>query len=121
METRRWTNPSLPTPLLAATYLLYLGALVAVITTVFDRSWLDFFAAIALLSAAYLTANARSIGWFIGVSTTLLQTAVPLLWAVLDPSANLRTALLRAVLLPGFTFAVLVHPASRDYQRAWFN
>jgi len=121
VETRRFTNPSLPTTLHAASVLLYLSSAVAAVAAVFERSFLALFGAALLLCGAYLTANARTIGWLLGLFVASAQLFLPVLYLATHLSEGVDTLLPITLALPALTFAALVHPESRDYQRVWFN
>lgn len=121
METRRWTNPSLPASLVGGIWLLYLGAALGVVSAVIGRSFLELFGAVLLLVAAYLIANARTLGWILGVIIVVCQVALVLLALVTDFADTFGARLVPALAFPVLTFASLIHPESRDYQRSWFT
>ena len=121
METRRWTNDSIPRTLTGAIWFLYAGTIQSLVLAVLDPSFLALFAAFCLVTAAYLTANARTIGWLLGVFTTSLQIVFPLVGLINDLGDALTPWLIGGTALPIATFALLIHPSSRDYQRAWFT
>ncbi len=111
----------MPRTLVVATVLLYAGAATAAVLAVLGRSFPDLVAAALLLSAAYLTANARSIGWLLGTAVSLIQLAAPFAAVGANSADNLRPGLLLTAMLPAATFAALVVPASRDFRRVWFT
>lgn len=121
METRRWVNPSQPATLAAATWFLYAGALVSLVVAVLDPSFLSLLAAALLVTAAYLTANTNSLGWFLGVFTCAGQVAVPAIALVEDFGDTISLWFVASLVLPIATLALLIHPESRDFQRVWFT
>jgi hypothetical protein len=111
----------MPAPLVYATVLLYFGAGLAASLAVVNRSFADLTAAAFLLAAAYLVANARSIGWFLGAATTAVQVGAPLVGMVVSAAGSFRISAVLPALVPLATFALLVHPSSRDFPRVWFT
>lgn len=101
--------------------LLYLSSAVAVVAAVFDQSFLALFGATLLLIGAYLTANARTIGWLLGLFVASAQLFLPILHLATHLGDGIDALLPMTLALPALTFAALVHPESRDYQRIWFN
>jgi hypothetical protein len=133
MQTRRWTNPSQPQTLQIAVILLYLNAVFGLLL----RSYTPFYETYrwigdglanyaALLSfvgmavAAYGIANERKWGYRLGVGLTSAEVVL-LLIAIGDLTNLLRAENLITTLFTVARAALLLHPMSREYQRAWFK
>ena len=133
MQTRRWTNPSQPQTLQIAVILLYLNAVFGLLL----RSYTPFYETYrwigtglanyaALLSfvgmavSAYGIANERKWGYRLGVALTCAEVVL-LLIAIGDLTNLLRAENLITTLFTVARAALLLHPMSREYQRAWFK
>jgi hypothetical protein len=121
METRRWTNPSLPQTLQIGVFLLYADAVLGLLFGYF-LSLIGLLVMVASAAAGYGIANERKWGYQLGVAVALfglLPFALLLADDGLDSLFDLPVLL--ALIFPAAKFALLVHPQSRDYQRVWFR
>lgn len=133
MQTRRWTNPSQPQTLQIAVILLYLNAVFGLLLrqyTAFyevDRwvssgvaEWVGLLSFVGMGVAAFGIANEKKWGYKLGVGLT--STEVVLLFIAIGSLSNLFSAnvMLTALFIVAQA-ALLLHPMSRDYQRAWFK
>ena len=133
MQTRRWTNPSQPQTLQIAVILLYMNAVFGLLL----RSYTPFYETYrwlgtgfanyaALLSfvgmavSAYGIANERKWGYRLGVGLTCAEVVL-LLIGIGDLANLLRAENLITTLFTVARAALLLHPMSREYQRAWFK
>jgi hypothetical protein len=133
MQTRRWTNPSQPQTLQIAVILLYLNAVFGLLLrqyTAFyevDRwvshgvaQWVGLLSFVGMAVAAYGIANEKKWGYKLGVGLT--STEVVLLFIAIGSLSNLFNAnVMITALFIVAQAALLLHPMSRDYQRAWFK
>jgi hypothetical protein len=133
MQTRRWTNPSQPQTLQIAVILLYLNAVFGLLLrqyTAFyevDRwvsaglaEWVGLLSFVGMGVAAFGIANEKKWGYRLGVGLT--STEVILLLIAIGSLSNLFNAnVMITALFIVAQAALLLHPMSRDYQRAWFK
>jgi hypothetical protein len=113
----RWINQSQPQPLVSATLLLYMNAVLAL---VFGDPL--FVLKLAGVAGALGVANEKKWGYIVAAVVAivpLVLTLVILATGTLNSFnfADLLISLLFELLLVGFVF----HPASRNYQRIWFK
>lgn len=121
METRRWTNPSLPQTLYIAVILLYMDAVFSLVFGGFTNPLLLAFAA-GSVGAGYGIANEKKWGYVLGVVITALNLIPFVLYVLSHGIGSLfRVTLLINALFPVVLFALLVHPLSREYQKIWFD
>jgi hypothetical protein len=114
MEQRKWLNPMQPQTLQSATILLYLNAAFGVIYLLQTGSILEIISILGGV-AGYGIANERKWGWLLGVGTSSLAVILVLLPAQFTFSIFIY--LMFRVLL----VILLLHPASRGYQKTWFK
>lgn len=133
MQTRRWTNPSQPQTLQIAVILLYLNAVFGLLLRSYspfielDR-WIGrgpatyavLLSFIGMGVSAYGIANERKWGYRLGVVLTCAEVVL-LLIAIGDLTNLLRAENLITTLFTVARAALLLHPMSREYQRAWFK
>ena len=84
---------------------------------VFNIARGTFFALIGvgMIVAGYGIANDKKLAWKLGVTTSLLSTAMRL------ASQSIEFNVIFSLVFPVALLALLVHPLSRDYQKIWFN
>ncbi|MGH9164331.1 MAG: hypothetical protein ACRDZW_02310 [Acidimicrobiales bacterium] len=120
METRRWTNHSLPQTLQIGVFLLYANAVFAV----FDMVRFEVF---PLLSVAVVAgsvaggwgiANLKRWGYYLGVAMAFAPFILRVYYLGADA---LLSADLVALMFEVALVALLLHPQSRDYQRIMFT
>jgi ABC-type Na+ efflux pump permease subunit len=137
VQTRRWTNQSLPQTLQIAVFLLYAGVVfvflgqstgigVALVGDSFSsintantlENVARLFIAVGGAFAGYAIANERRVGWYIGIGVAALPLVAKLLLMVRFHIYNfdLVTLLFEVALV-----ALLLHTMSRNYVRLWFK
>lgn len=115
---QKFFDPSQPQTLQIATFLLYLDAVILLLTGGF-ASQFGFLLAAGSAGGAYGMANSKKWGYGLSVGVAILGLALPLLLGR-SVGSMIRydsVQLLLAVAL----VALLVHPRSREYQRIWFS
>jgi hypothetical protein len=133
MQTRRWTNPSQPQTLQIAVILLYLNAVFGLLLRsytpfyVLDRwispdlvSYAVLLSFIGMAAAAFGIANEKKWGYRLGVALTSAEVVL-LLIDIGNLTNLLRAGNLITTLFTVARAALLLHPMSREYQRAWFK
>ncbi|MEY2469652.1 MAG: hypothetical protein QOF21_2350 [Actinomycetota bacterium] len=140
MQTRRWVNQSQPQTLVIATFLLYFGAVIALINSsstglgiaLLGRSLNQFdnielvenfarlFIVVGGVAAGYLIANERKLGYFLGVATAALPLVAKLLIVVRFRVSPLDFELVN-LLFEVALLALLLHEQTRNYIRIWFK
>jgi hypothetical protein len=123
METRRWTNPSLPQTLQIAVFLLYFRAVIGLLLGAFVAV-IGLLLVVAMAAAGFGIANEKRWGYRLGVGAAILAL-LPVALAVatgrigllglFDLGIALRVAFDIALI------ALLLHPTSREYQKIWFK
>ncbi len=118
METRRWTNPTLPQTLQIAVLFFYIDAAFSVL---FGSAFtlLGFLLAAGGVVAGLGIANEQKRGYQLGLALSVVGLIAALI-AVLGSDIGLIELAL-FLLFPVARLALLVHPQSRDYQRIWFR
>ncbi len=121
METKRWTNPSLPQTLYIAVVLLYMDAVFTLLFGGFTNPLVIAFAA-AGVAAGFGIANEKKWGYWLAIAVASLNL-LPLVIYVLSHGIGslFKITLLINALFPVVQFALLVHPMSREYQKIWFK
>lgn len=120
METRRWTNPSLPQTLQIAVVLLYIDAAFSLFSG-FTNPLIMALAAGAI-GAGFGIANEKKWGYWLGMAVTSLNLLPFVLYVLSHGLGSLfRPSLLINALFPVVLFALLIHPMSREYQKIWFE
>jgi hypothetical protein len=115
---QRFFDPSQPQTLQIATFLLYLDAVLLIITG-------GFFSGLGLLFAAgsaggaYGMANSKKWGYGLSLGVSILALALPFL-AGRSLGSMIRYDAVQLMLAVALV-ALLVHPQSREYQRIWFS
>lgn len=120
METRRWTNPSLPQTLQIAVFLLYADAVFGLL---FGRvfSILGLVLVVGSAAAGFGIANEKKWGYNLGVGVSAVYLLL-IAWSVgFDIGRLLSVDVILFSLFPVAQFLLLVHPMSRDHQRIWFS
>jgi hypothetical protein len=133
MQTRRWTNPSQPQTLQIAVILLYLNAVFGLLLGSYSpfielQRWISrdladyavLLSFIGMAVAAFGIANERKWGYFLGVALTSAEVVL-LLIGIGDLTNLLLAGNLITTLFTVARAALLLHPMSRQYQRAWFK
>jgi hypothetical protein len=140
VQTRRWVNQSQPQTLVIATFLLYFGAVIALINSsstglgiaLLGRSLNQFdnielvenfarlFIVVGGVAAGYLIANERKLGYFLGVATAALPLVAKLLIVVRFRVSPLDFELVN-LLFEVALLALLLHEQTRNYIRIWFK
>ncbi|MGH8993026.1 MAG: hypothetical protein ACRDZ7_16075 [Acidimicrobiia bacterium] len=115
---QRFFDPSQPQTLQIATFLLYLDAVLLVITGGFFSTFGMLFAA-GSAGGAYGIANSKKWGYGVSVAVAVLALALPLLVGR-SLGAMVRYDAVQLMLAVALV-ALLVHPQSREYQRIWFS
>ena len=119
MEARRWLNNTQPQTLQIGVMLLYLNAVLTVITGgVF--SLYGIIVAVAEAVGGYGIANERKWGYYLGVAVAIL----PLVWVIyllLNGTGGILGLGLIGLLFQIALVALLLHPQSREYERIWFK
>jgi hypothetical protein len=144
MQTRQWTNRSLPQTLQIGLILLYIRAVTTLLglnqqfitfpgsefrSDFTVKNWPLQLVLVAVLAAGgYLIANERKIGWILGVIGAALPLVGRLLLMVGTSLSTVDVPQVAPWRYNGFglmfevaLFALLVHPQSRHYQRIWFK
>jgi hypothetical protein len=113
----RFFDPSQPQTLQIATFLLYLDAILFLLTGGFGG--FGFLLAVGSAGGAYGMANSKKWGYGLSLGVAAFGLLYPFLrGASLSGMIRYDTVgLLLAVAL----VALLVHPQSRNYQRIWFS
>ena len=117
MQTRRWTNPSLPQPLQIAVILLYISAFFDIINGI-AYSVVFLAVGVAQAAAGYGIANTQKWGWSLGVGVTALELV--LLLVLVSPGDLLRGPII-TLLFVGARFLLLLQRESREHVRIWFD
>lgn len=119
MEDRKWLNQTQPQTLQVAVMLLYLNAVITIITGgIF--SFIGIIIAIGEAAGGFGIANERKWGYYLGVAAAIL----PLAWVVylvLDGASLVIGLGLIGLLFQIALVALLLHPQSREYERIWFK
>ncbi|MFA5564760.1 MAG: hypothetical protein WC184_02550 [Acidimicrobiia bacterium] len=132
METRRWTNPSLPPTLQIAVFLLYATAFITFLlppsiyhylgSRIGAPNLVGALAVVGLVAGAFGIANERRWGYQLSLAVTGAAILELLLILLQDGIGYLLNAnYLMLALFPVVRFALLVHPISREHQRVWFH
>jgi hypothetical protein len=129
MTTTRFTNTGHPQTLQAAVVLLYISAVFAILGSAGGGSppVLNLIVGIVGGVGAYLLANNRRIGLYLGLVGAIGPTALVLIYnlgLVLD--INLYRFLFWYPYVIGLIFDIaiavaLLHPMSRNYMKVWFD
>ncbi len=115
---QRFFDPSQPQTLQIATFLLYLDAVLLMLTGgLFGPLGLLFAAGSA--GGAYGMANSKKWGYGLAVGISILALALPFLFG-LSLSSMVRYHTVQLMMSVALV-ALLVHPQSREYQRIWFS
>ena len=142
VQTRRWVNQSQPQTLLFATYLLYFGAVIAVLASFSSafsaHTGLGYAVANSLESAqriedisilfvaaggayaAYQIAQEKKFGWYLGIvvaAIPLVAKTIALLRGRLDIADLITVSTMFDIAL----MVLIVHDQSRNYVRIWFK
>lgn len=120
METRRWTNPSLPQTLQIAVFLLYIDAVFGLL---FGRvfSLLGLALVVGAAAGGFGIANEKKWGYNLGVAVSAFYLVL-IAWSVgFDIGDLLSVDVILFSLFPIAQFLLLVHPMSRQHQRIWFS
>lgn len=143
MQTRRWVNQSQPQTLVIATFLLYfnvvfvlldrgsysigIGPAIAGINSVaqLDRAqnienFAQLFIAVGGAGAAYLIANEKKIGYYLGVAVAALPLIAKLL-LMIRFHVGLFDFPLTTLAYEIALLALILHTQSRNYVRLWFK
>lgn len=140
MQTRRWTNQSLPQTLQIAVFLLYAGVVfvflgssktgigLAIAGNSFSsidtanqiENIAQLFIAVGGAFAGYFIANEKKNGYFVGLGVAALPLLAKLLIMVRF-SIGLFDFDLVGLMFEIAMFALLVHPQSRSYVKLWFK
>jgi hypothetical protein len=119
MEDRRWLNQTQPQTLQISVMLLYLNAVITIITGgIF--SLIGIVIAVGEAAGGFGIANERKWGYYLGVAAAIL----PLAWVVyllLDGASLVIGLGLIGLLFQIALVALLLHPQSRQYERIWFK
>lgn len=121
MDTRRWVNPQQPQTLYIAQLLMYFqGGLSLVFALLGARALGVYTLTIALgkVMAAFGIANERRWGYRLGVFVAVVPVGLLVLLAVTDTPRWLWADAF-GLLFDIALIALLLHTASRDYQRHW--
>lgn len=113
MALTRWTNQSLPQTLQIAMILLYIDAVFGVLFGTFTWFPIGTCLVVGAAAAGLGIANEKKWGWALGVAVSVLTIAVYLLF--------FSGAVIISLMFAGAQLALLIHPQSRDHQRAWFT
>jgi hypothetical protein len=117
MPERRWTNSSQPQTLQGAVLFSYLNAALALLFTLILGLQPYLIVFVLLAVAAYGIANERRVAYWGGVVLACLYLLTELVTIVTGGGFGGILNLLFA----GVLVALLLHPESRNYQRAWFH
>jgi hypothetical protein len=121
VETRRWTNPSLPQTLQIGVILLYVDAFFLLLNGV-AFSPIGLALLVGSVAGGYGIANERRWGYRLGVAVAGLGVLSLLALLVADGlDALFDIVFLVNLVFPVALFVALVHPQSREYQRIWFS
>jgi hypothetical protein len=119
METRRWTNPSLPQTLQIAVFLFYFHAFFDVLYTLSGSLGLLGVVLIAgQVGAGYGIANEKRWGYKLGIAMAFSPFILRLIF--LGASYALGFSIISLAFEVALV-ALLLHPQSKDYQRIWFR
>ena len=117
MQTRRWTNPSQPQTLQIAVILLYMNAVFGLLL----RSYTPFYETYRWLGTGL--ANYAALLSFVGMAVSAYGIANERKWGYrlgVGHTSGMDVAL-HTTLFTVARAALLLHPMSREYQRAWFK
>lgn len=142
VQTRRWINQSQPQTLLFATYLLYFGAVIAVLASfssafsantglgfaiantfeAADRieNFAILFVAVGGTYAGYQIAQEKKLGYYLGIAVAavpLIAKVIALLRGRIDVADIITVSTMFEVAL----MALILHDQSRNYVRIWFK
>jgi hypothetical protein len=111
MPSNRWLDKTQPQTLMMATLLMYVNAVLALITT---RS-IPFLLVLVVgpVAAGWGIANEKKWGYWLGVALAVLTVLYFALHISFGSIVNL--------LFYGALVALLLHPQSRAYRRIWFK
>ena len=121
METRRWTNPTLPQTLQIAVILLYLNAVLGLLMGNVLSIWGDLIglgSLVAFAASGFGIANEKRWGYNLALVVAAAE-CLTLLRIVfgLDGGNSFLISLMFSIAL----VALLLHPQSREYQKIWFS
>lgn len=109
METQRWINQSHPQTLLMGTYLLYIDAFFGFLGALMGGfSPITVLLAGGAVAAGYGIANEKTWAYYLGIGVSAL--------GVLFNLGNILGLMFAIAQL-----ALLLHPMSRNYQKAYFR
>jgi hypothetical protein len=111
MPSNRWLDKTQPQTLMMATLLMYVNAVLALITT---RS-IAFLLVLVIgpVAAGWGIANEKKWGYWLGVALAALTVIYFALHISFGSIVN--------ILFYGALVALLLHPQSRAYRRIWFK
>ena len=111
MPSNRWLDKTQPQTLMMATLLMYVNAVLALITT---RS-IAFLLVLVIgpVAAGWGIANEKKWGYWLGLALALLTVAFLIY--------NFSFVSIVNLLFYGALVALLLHPQSRAYRRIWFK
>ena len=121
MDTRRWVNPQQPQTLYIAQLLMYFQGGFSLVFAMLGARALGFYTltiAVGKVMAAFGIANERRWGYKLGVVVAVVPVALLVLLAVTDTPSWLWADAF-GLLFDIALVALLLHSASRDYQRNW--
>ncbi len=114
MPTNRWVDKTQPQTLVIATIVMYINAVLGLITRyAFLGSGLGLVLVLGPVAAGWGIANEKKWGYWLGV----VLTAVMVAFLVTSFGLGGIISLLFYVAL----LALLLHPQSREYRRTWFK
>lgn len=114
METRRWTNHSLPQTLQNAVMLLYLDAALGLL---FEGK-LGLLLVGPRVAAGYGIANEQKWGYQLGVAAAFAPAALRFAFFGIDGILGIGVL---SLLFEVALIVLLLHPMSKDHQRIWFR
>lgn len=115
---QRFFDSSQPQTLQIATFLLYLDAVLLVLTGGFGTG-LGLLLAAGSAGGAYGMANSKKWGYGLSLGVAIIGLALPFLAGATLSSLIRYNAV--SLMLAVALVALLVHPQSREYQRIWFS
>ncbi|MHB8295198.1 MAG: hypothetical protein ACYDH5_11365 [Acidimicrobiales bacterium] len=123
MEQRRWLNTTQPQTLQIAVLLLYLTAVLSLVSGVLGSAIgpIGLVLAVAPAAGGYGVANERKWGYIVALVAAFVPFAfLALAVATVGIGGVLSTGLI-SLMFEIALVALLLHPQSREYQRIWFK
>jgi hypothetical protein len=113
MPSNRWLDRTQPQTLYIATMIMYINAVLGLLTTLGSAGGLGLLLIVGPVAAGWGIANEKKWGYWLGVILTVFALIITL--AFFSAGALLNLIFYAALL------GLLLHPQSREYRKTWFR